>query len=451
MTTSMRKGTGRSILTPRGLAALRTGEWVADPASRGVGRLQARRLATGAVVFYFRYTAPDGTRVRLPIGTFDNEGRDGLTLLQARERAGELSRRYQAGQRDLRHALGEEQREALARRDALAKAAEVEATRCAGTLGTLLTLYCDALEREEKPSASQVRAMIERHVKTANPRLWVKPALDILPADGVEIIGALISKGKVREPGKLRAALRAAFSLAIRAHGDPRLPDDLRRLAIRSNPMAEIAAMGGGTGQRDRALSLAELRAYWSRVNALAEPTRALLRFHLLTGGQRHEQLARVTTDSVDRDAKLFTLLDGKGRRKTPRRHAVPLLPEAMKAIDVMTPLGPFLFSVDGGLSGAAYNVLAKRVRDVSSAMVKAREADKRFTPGDLRRTVETRLASVGISSDVRARLQSHGLGGVQARHYDRHDYAKDMRVALTKLRALLVAKKRVSKKDPNA
>ena len=32
-------------------------------------------------------------------------------------------------------------------------------------------------------------------------------------------------------------------------------------------------------------------------------------------------------------------------------------------------------------------------------------------------------MAALGISSDVRAQTQSHGLGGIQARHYDRHDY----------------------------
>ena len=40
-------------------------------------------------------------------------------------------------------------------------------------------------------------------------------------------------------------------------------------------------------------------------------------------------------------------------------------------------------------------------------------------------------LASLGVSSDVRAQLQSNGLGGVQARHYDRHDYALEKRAAI--------------------
>jgi hypothetical protein len=37
----------------------------------------------------------------------------------------------------------------------------------------------------------------------------------------------------------------------------------------------------------------------------------------------------------------------------------------------------------------------------------------------------------MGISRDVRAVLLSHGLGGVQARHYDMHEYADEKRNAL--------------------
>jgi integrase len=73
--------------------------------------------------------------------------------------------------------------------------------------------------------------------------------------------------------------------------------------------------------------------------------------------------------------------------------------------------------------------------------MIKASETTERFTPGDIRRTVETRLSALGVSLDVRAQLQSHGLGGVQARHYDRHDYQDEKRAALVKLRELLTGK----------
>ena len=40
-----------------------------------------------------------------------------------------------------------------------------------------------------------------------------------------------------------------------------------------------------------------------------------------------------------------------------------------------------------------------------------------------IRSGVETLLAANGVSREVRGHLQSHGLTGVQARHYDGHDY----------------------------
>jgi hypothetical protein len=60
-------------------------------------------------------------------------------------------------------------------------------------------------------------------------------------------------------------------------------------------------------------------------------------------------------------------------------------------------------------------------------------ELRERFQLRDLRRTCETMLASLGVSKDIRAQLQSHGLGGVHARHYDKHEYLLEKRQALGK------------------
>lgn len=59
---------------------------------------------------------------------------------------------------------------------------------------------------------------------------------------------------------------------------------------------------------------------------------------------------------------------------------------------------------------------------------------------GRIRSGVETLLASARISSDIRGRLQSHGISGVQSRHYDGHDYLAEKRQALETLLRLLDA-----------
>jgi hypothetical protein len=57
-----------------------------------------------------------------------------------------------------------------------------------------------------------------------------------------------------------------------------------------------------------------------------------------------------------------------------------------------------------------------------------------------IRSGVETLLAREGVSREVRGHLQSHGLTGVQARHYDGHDYMEEKRQALETLFRLLDA-----------
>ena len=241
----------------------------------------------------------------------------------------------------------------------------------------------------------------------------------------------------------MRSYLRAAYSAAIRARQDATASDDLRVLGISTNPARDLATIEGGNNARARALSLAELRAYWQRIRAAPGARGALLRLHLLTGGQRIAQLSRLEISHLDGDAGTVRILDIKGRRKQPRQHVVPLLPDARRAIDLMRgeALGPYLVTVNEGVSPADYDVLRGAMDQVMNAMLSADELPGGpFTPGDIRRTVETRLAACGQTDEARGQLQSHGLGGVQNRHYNQHRYDAEKREALDKLYELLTA-----------
>lgn len=436
------------LLTPKAVAALKPGESKSDPAERGAGRLQARAW-TGGVNFVYRYTAPDGSRVRLPLGAFDPQGRDGPTLKQARAKAADLAKLYQSGNRDLRGLQAAEQQGAQRQREAAerqrkaeARAAEVAAASQQATLGALLNAYVEQLRRDAKPSAREVELSLNRHIRDAWPLLWATPASDIAMEDGITILSRLVGDGKLREAAKLRSYMRAAFAAAIRARQSAHGLQTLRALRITANPVRDLMTVKGANKVRERALSVAELRCYWRRIAALPGPGGAMLRFHLLTGGQRIDQLGRTTTADIDVDAHTLRLRDPKGRRETARVHTVPMLPEAETALEAMASprLGPFLFTATFGERGAVYATAHHRVRAVAEAMVKAGEAASKFTLGDLRRTVETRLAALGVSREIRGHLQSHGLGGVQARHYDRHDYLTEKRAALERLRELLTS-----------
>ncbi|MEN1957228.1 tyrosine-type recombinase/integrase [Luteimonas changyuni] len=424
-------------LTDRQIRALRPGEWASDPAARGAGRLQARKLVSGSLAWYYRYTAPDGKRHRQPIGS-------DLSLAAARAEADKLVRKFQAGARDLREVVKDEREREARERAIAAREAEEAAARQVASLGKLLTAYVAQLRYDGKKSARDVETTFARHVETPWEKLWAMPAADVTTDDLLEIVARVERAGKKREAAKLRSFLRAAYSAAINARTSASALDALRVLKIRANPARDLGVIKGSTTPGERALSLAELRAYWKRINAKGFRYGPMLRFHLLTGSQRQEMLARATEADIDPDAISFRLWDHKGRRSQPRVHDVPLIPAAMEALDAMrTPrVGPYLFTATNGASGQSNSTMRDAVKAVNKAMSEAGElTGEPFTASDLRRTVETRLSAAGVSMEDRGYLQSHGLGGVQARHYDRHKRLKETREALELLHKLATGK----------
>ena len=429
----MTKPKKQSVLTPSGIKALKPGEWASEIAARGDGRLQARKLASGDVAFYYRYTGSDGERCRIPLGTG--------TLSDARKQRDQFKARYQSGDRDLRDVLAAEAAETARARAATEAADAAASAKARATLGVLLEAYVANMRKGGKASADAVLGCVHRHVRDALPRLWGKPAADVTADDLMDAVARLADADKLREAAKLRSYLRAAYAAGVRAKHNAKAIPALRALRLNHNPAADLATIEGGTQARERALSVSELRHYWRRIGAIPGPDGALLRFHLLTGCQRVEQLARLTMADVSPDR--IRIRDTKGRRTQARIHDVPLLPAADDALEAMQGgvHGPYAFTVTQGMQGASYGVLQNRVRDVCAAMQEAGELEAGpFTPGDLRRTVETRLAALGVSLEIRAQLQSHGLGGVQAKHYDRHDYLPEKRGALDTLHRLMTA-----------
>lgn len=431
---------GKTKFTTTGLGALDKGQWASDAGHVGAGQLQARGMGGGKCGFYFRYSVlidSKQVQMRIPIGTFPT-----TPLSFARHKAREFSQRYMAGERDLKGALEAEERERQRQDDAKQAAEEA---KCMSSLGALLMAYCDGLEAAGKSSHRLVRLALVRDIQVAWPILWETPAVDVTDEDMVAVVGLVASKGKLRQAAKLRSYLRAAYGAAIRARQSPQASQALRALGIRHNPANDVAPIVGASKARNRALSVDELRAYWARICAMQGDVRsagAALQLHLLTGCQRVVQLARATAPDLDVDTQTIRLLDGKGRRQEARPHFVPLIAPAQAALNVLRgdrPAGDYLFTLTGGLTAITYESLRDHVVAVRDAMKEAGELPGgAFTVGDLRRTVETRLAGEKVSKDVRAQLQSHGLGGVQDRNYDRHDYLDEKRGALETLHRLL-------------
>jgi integrase len=418
--------------------------WVTDASggSRGTGRLRIRARPSGQAIFYFRYTDTAGKQDQLQIGQY-GDGGDRLTLKAARLKKDKLSLRYQDGERDLRSIIDHERAEESAAREVAKRQREEEERRAkSGTLSGLLDGYVSMLEHQGKEAAGAAKNIFKLHVKEAFPAIAALPAADVRREDVSKLLAKLIEDGKGRSAGKLRAYMRAAFAAALDAPVNPDIPSGLRDFALIGNPAANIAAktFRKYNRERDRHLSETELRAYLKRVSALAETmTRDALKLALLLGGQRPAQLVRIRPEDVDMDAKTVTLYDPKGARDQPRKHVLPLTTLAAEIIERLETVrtveyedeSPYLLTSDGE-SHIQIETLSNAVHGISKKMVENKEARAPFQMRDIRRTCETMLAAMGISRDVRAQLLSHGIGGVQDKHYDRHAYTDEKRNALT-------------------
>ncbi len=203
----------------------------------------------------------------------------------------------------------------------------------------------------------------------------------------------------------------APFSRTLSTHG------------IRSNPAADTEPDESANKADKNPLLLEDMRAYWQKIKVLPGFIGHVLRLHLLTGGQRLEQLCNLLTANVAAD--YIILLDDKGRPgKPPRPHVVPLIGLAATAMRECKPSGVYAISTDGGKTHVSAITL-------SHWACAAAEGIFDFKTKRLRSGVETLLTRAQIMENHRGHLQSHGLSGVQRRHYDGHNYIEEKRHTL--------------------
>jgi integrase len=438
----MDKGQKMADLTDRVIQAAKAkpgkDDWLSDGGARGAGRLYVRIQSTGRKIFYFRYAGPDGERQSLPLGEYSQKGaRAGLSLDDARRKAGDLSRMYQDGIKDLRGHLEGEQ---IARERELRQANEDEVRIAAeakqGSLRNLLNGYTDHLTKAKKTDAKDVKGIFKLHVFEAFPDLADRKASEVKGGDLRKVLARLVDAEKGRTAGKLRSYMRAAYAAALKAEFDPTAPETLMGYGIESNPCDALPSLAQFNNPGNRTLTANEMRLYLVAVDALPMMTRSALLLSLYLGGQRPTQLLRVTSADIDlaEVGGQIRLYDSKGARQTPRLHALPLCDTSKKIVVSLLEVNAnskFLIS-NSENTHVTVETMSTAVNEISAALVKAKKVKSTFKMSDIRRTCETMLAAMGISKDVRAQILSHGLGGVQDRNYDRHTYTDEKTAALT-------------------
>jgi integrase len=313
-----------------------------------------------------------------------------VSLSNARQRTGEIVAAAKRGV-DL---IASEKREAEAARVAEAKARP---------LSEIANAYLDST----KPRLRSWRSIESRTRCHIIPKLGNKSVGEVTRADIVEFLDGLEREGGLRhQVNRCRETLRAILAYAI------------ERDLIVVNPIVGVSKRKVEI-PRDRTLTADELTALWQAIENLPELPRAYFRVVLLTGARRNE-VGRMPWSELDLDAGLWRL--PAERNKSGRAFEIPLSLPVVETLRALPRIGPMVFALDGKRPMTLHQLIV-RVRGEAGLL------DVRLH--DLRRTLRTGLAELGVNFEVAERVLNHAMPGLQA-VYNRHNYLVEKRTALT-------------------
>jgi integrase len=306
----------------------------------------------------------------------------------ARERAGAIVAAAKRGI-DL---IATEEREGQAQRAAQAKARP---------LADIANEYLDSVKHLR--SWCSIESRTRCHII---PKLGNKPVGEVTRADVVDFLDRLErGEGFRHQVNRCRETLRAIFAYAI------------ERELVTVNPIVGVSKRRVET-PRDRTLTAEELTALWIAIEKLPELPRAYFRVALLTGARRNE-VRGMAWSELDLDTGWWRL--AAERTKNGRPFELPLSAPVLETLRTLPRIGPMVFAFDGKRPMTVHQLVERVRRNAGLSNVRLH---------DLRRTLRTGLAELGVSFEVAERVLNHAMPGLQA-VYNRHSYAAEKRTAL--------------------
>lgn len=351
--------------------------------------------------WFYKYTF-DGRRLRLTLGIYP-----GMSLSEARREAAEARLKVEKGIDP-----GAERK------------AEKAAHKAAPTFAEALEEFWQ-IELKEKKSGKDTKRLIEKD--TLDP--WGKRKVASIKRRDIVV---LLDKVRERAPvtaNRLHGSLTRLFNFCA------------ERGIIEDSPATRIRKTK--EKGRKRVLTDEELKVVWpalapadKRIDAY--PTTKLSLKMIVLTGQRPGEVTNMRWDELE-PGGIWNNPAGKRGEDEPVK--VPLTSLALEVIEQARAYadgGPWVFP-------SSYKKGAPITRASLNRAInrhwKELELEDPFTPHDLRRTLRTRLAELGVDDIVAERVLGHKLQGIMA-IYNRHDYTTEKRQALekweTKLRQIV-------------
>lgn len=302
---------------------------------------------------------------------------------------------------------GQDPKEVERQRRKAAERARLEAERAAAN--TFAKVAEDYIAARTNKRADKDALAIRRHLVKA----WGnRPVASIMPRDVRELVGGLAK----RAPFAANEAWgHAVLILKYAVHEE----------LIAASPCASLdkrlVLNGAKLDPRKRVLNDKEIAALWRAADGLGHPEGSFYKMLLLTGC-RLSEVSGAQWPEFDFDRAVWSV--PPERFKAGQTHLVPLTDRMRDVLARAPNYGAAVFSFDGR---QPINGFSKLKAKIDKAMG---EDVPPFVNHDIRRTIRTNLASLGVADHVAELTVGHGRKGI-ARVYDLHRYLPEIRAAL--------------------
>jgi integrase len=288
-------------------------------------------------------------------------------------------------------------------------------------------------EKQEVAAVKTVKEAVEtfvkRHVKQKNrawktiersfalhvvPVLGEKPLPSVTPADIHDLLDRLMDAGQPYAANRVLAHIRKFFHWCV------------ERQWISEPPTRNIKPPGDEQA-RDRVLDNDEVKSLWSATDAIGWPFGPCFKLLMLTG-QRRNEVGGMKWSDIDFEKNIWTL--PKEATKAKRQHDIPLTPTAIEILQTIPRNGEYVFSTTGKTPVSGFSKVKPRFDKLMTDDV------GQLSPWrihDIRRTVASGMAQIGIAPHVIEKVLNHSTGQISgvAAVYNRHTYLREKTVAL--------------------
>jgi integrase len=249
------------------------------------------------------------------------------------------------------------------------------------------------------------------------PRWRTRMVHEITRRDVLDVLDRVVDAGKPVQANRVFSALRKMFNWAI------------ARDIVAHSPCTGIRRPSPERS-RDRVLSDAELRAVWLAADRIGWP---LVKLLTLTG-QRRDEVAKIEWSEIDLKARTWTLPAPRVKNNKP--HEVPLSDAAVNVLNALPRIGDrFAFTARGDAPSNGYSENKRKLDALLPPDMPP------WVLHDLRRTVASGMARLGVALPVIEKILNHssgsfaGIVGV----YQKHEFSIEKRHALETWGAFVV------------